>query len=97
MSATTITKEHYQLLFSLFQVSALVDTLDDMETSSLFVRDLKQKTNNFKSFLHKTALKELDRSYKIDAEEFEVMDRCITENAKTFGMMSFEDFFKVED
>ena len=45
---TKISRKHYNVLFALFQTSALVDTLDDVENTSIFVKDLKQKTNNYK-------------------------------------------------
>lgn len=94
---TEVTRAQYNLLFALFQTSALVDTLDDMTNTSLFVRDLKQKTNNYKNFLHKEVLTILDKAYGIDSKEFEVMDRCITENAKQFASKGFETFFTVLD
>ena len=94
---TEITRKHYNVLFALFQTSALVDTLDDIENTSIFVKELKQKTNNYKNFLHKKVLGYLDKSYGIDSKQFEVMDRCISQNAKQFASKGFDTFFTILD
>ena len=94
---TEVTRAQYNLLFALFQTSALVDTLDDVSETSIFVRDLKKRTNNYKNYLQKEVLHFLDKSYNIDSEQFEVMDRCISANAKQFASKGFETFFTVLD
>jgi len=92
-----ITKDHYDFLFALFQTQTLIETLDGIEMSSDFVREFKQKTNIYKKFLEKKIMTILDQQYNIDAEHFEVLDKCIAANAKEFAEKGFESFFEIID
>lgn len=94
---TEITKSHYSLLFALFQAQSLIETLDDMESESLFVKHFKNKTKNYKNFLELKVMRVLDEQYGIDEKQFEIIDKCISENAKEFGLKGFESFFKIVD
>ena len=92
-----IKKDSYQLLFCLFQASALFETLEDFEDNHLFVRDLKQHTNNFKKKLKVSLINHLDEAYKIDAKEFETMDLVIQRSVKQFAHKGFKSFFTIKD
>jgi len=92
-----IKKDSYQLLYCLFQASALFETLEDFEDNHLFVKDLKQHTNNYKKKLQISLVKHLDKAYEIDPKEFEVMDKVIAKSVKQFAHKGFKSFFTVID
>tara|TARA_R110000737_G_C14471397_1_gene466809 strand:+ start:455 stop:745 length:291 start_codon:yes stop_codon:yes gene_type:complete len=93
----TVKKDTYQLLFCLFQASALYETLEDFEDNSLFVKDLKQHTNNYKKKLKTGLIKHLDKAYEIDPKDFETYDRVIQKSVKQFAHKGFKSFFTIED
>jgi N-acyl-D-aspartate/D-glutamate deacylase len=92
-----VKKDSYQLLYCLFQASALYETLEDFEESHLFVRDLKQHTNNFKKKLKVSLINHLDEAYKIDPKDFEMIDKTITRISKEFALKGFSEFFTIID
>ena len=92
-----INKDTYQLLFCLFQASALYETLEDFEGNQLFVKDLKQHTNNFKRKLNSSLIKHLDKAYEIDSKDFETYDHVIQKSVKQFAHKGFKSFFTIED
>ena len=87
-----INKDTYQLLFCLFQASALYETLEDFDGNQLFVKDLKQHTNNYKKKLRMSLVK-----YEIDPKDFETYDYVIQKSVKQFAHKGFKSFFKIED
>ena len=94
---TEVNKDSYQLLFCLFQASALYETLEEFEGNHLFVKDLKQHTNNFKRKLNNSLVKHLDSAYSIDPKEFEIYDKVIQKSVKQFAHKGFKSFFTIVD
>jgi hypothetical protein len=92
-----INKDTYQLLFCLFQASALYETLEDFDGNQLFVKDLKQHTNNYKKKLRMSLVNHLDKAYEIDPKDFETYDYVIQKSVKQFAHKGFKSFFKIED
>ena len=94
---TPVTKDTYNLLFCLFQASALYETLEEFEGNQLFVRDLKQHTNNYKRKLHNSLVKHLDTAYGIDPKDFETYDTVIQRSVKQFAKKGFKSFFTIKE
>jgi chromosome condensin MukBEF MukE localization factor len=94
---TKITKDTHQLLFCLFQASALYETLEDFEENHLFVKDLKQHVNNFKRKLNSSLVRHLDTAHGIDPKDFITYDTVIQKSVKQFSHKAFKSFFIIED
>ena len=91
-----VTQDQYKLLFALFQGYALQHTLDEIESTSNFVRQYKQEHKRYCKFLDKEVLKILNSLYDNDNKEFDIIDDAITKNAKEFGLKGFNEFFTIK-
>lgn len=79
------------MLYALFQASALNDTLDDITVSNSFKNEFKRETNRYLSYLKKQIHKQLNDTFKVDAEAFETMDRVISLRSREFAEKTFEE------
>jgi hypothetical protein len=92
---TEINTDSYQLLFCLFQASALFETLEDLDTNSLNIKDLKRHVNMFKNKLNNSLVRHLDTAYGIDPKDFVTYDTVIQKSVKQFAHKGFKSFFTI--
>ena len=94
---TTINKDSYKLLFLLFQASAMLDTLDDMDKSEPLIKNQKKNFTIFKKQLTNGITKHLNKAYDIGEDEFKAMDDSISYHAEIFGKSSILKFLRIKD
>lgn len=92
-----ITKDEELIFFASFQTSALLDTLDDMEETTEYIKTFKSKTLEYKTYLENKVMQLCDKIYENDPNGFEIIDRMITANSKEFSRKGLEEFFIIED
>lgn len=84
------------MLYALFQASALNDTLDDITVNNSFKNEFKRETNRYLGYLQKQVHKQLNETFKVDAEAFETIDRVISLRSREFAIKTFEDLGIIE-
>ena len=89
MKKNTHTPDHYNMLFSLFQASAVGDEMDEIVEFPCFKHNFKKIHNLFYQYLEKNIFPLHNEQFEIDEQQFQTMDKAITKNANKF----FDSFF----
>lgn len=85
-----IDRNAYNMLFAIFQLSNVHDTLDD-------ISDCPKTINNLRVYLDKETRQMLASQYDIDEAQFEAFDRAVAESSKNFFDEGFLNMFTIID
>ena len=92
-----IDRNAYNMLFAIFQLSNVHDTLDDISDCPKTIKSLKLRLNNFRVYLDKETRQMLASQYSIDEAQFEAFDRAVAESSKNFFNEGFLNMFTIID
>jgi hypothetical protein len=92
-----IDRNAYNMLFAIFQLSNVHDTLDDISDCPKVIGNLKESLDNFRVYLDEETRVMLEVQFKIDEAQFEAFDRAVAESSKNFFNEGFMNLFTIID